>query len=342
MNPDPTSITCEGLSYRYGGSDHNAVDDVTFAVEPGQVAALVGPSGCGKSTLLRNVAGLLTPTAGKLIMDGVDTVGIAADKRMVGWVPQSYALFGHLSVAENVEFGLRARRVPKPQRRERVAEALDLCRISDFAERRPDDLSGGQRQRVAIARALATNPRVLLLDEPLSALDPQLRKQLRADLLTLLQRSGVTTLLVTHDQGEALSMADRVAVMRDGRLEQYAAPQQLWSSPANGFVAEFVSEAHLVEAEQTGDGRWQLADGLPLTGDPSGRAVALRPSDLVADAGGAPLEVSAVLYAGTSWQVTGDLPGGRTVSLYVDREVEVGDTLRVGLRPDTKIAMVTP
>ncbi|MGH3656007.1 MAG: ABC transporter ATP-binding protein, partial [Micromonosporaceae bacterium] len=218
-----------------------------------------------------------------------------------------------------------------------------------FASRRPDDLSGGQRQRVAIARALATDPRVLLLDEPLSALDPLLRKQLRGDLSALLARSGVTTLLVTHDQGEALAMADMVAVMRDGRLEQYASPQQLWAAPANGFVAEFVSEAHIVPISQNADGGYQLAPGLPLPdiGSPDGspdpaeaRAAALRPGDLVLATDGAPLRVTSVEYAGDAWLVAGELSHQHRVSLLVDTEVKVGETLRVAIRPGTTIATV--
>lgn len=340
MTTHATSIICDGLSYRYVGTTVNAVDDVSFTVEPGQVAALVGPSGCGKSTLLRNVAGLLTPTAGRLLMDGNETVGISADKRNIGWVPQSYALFGHLSVAENVEFGLRARKVPKAERAGRVAHALDLCRITDFAARRPDDLSGGQRQRVAIARALATNPRVLLLDEPLSALDPQLRKQLRGDLSKLLKDSGVTTLLVTHDQGEALAMADMVAVMRDGRLEQFATPQQLWSAPANGFVAEFVSEAHVVAVERGEDGGCRIAPGLDLPSGTEGASAAVRPTDLIVSAAGAPLTVATVQYAGESWLVGGSLSNGSEVSVVAGTEVRVGETVTVSIRPESKIAMV--
>ena len=340
MTTHATAIVCDGLSYQYVGSDVNAVDDVSFTVEPGQVAALVGPSGCGKSTLLRNVAGLLTPTAGRLLMDGKETVGIPADKRNIGWVPQSYALFGHLSVAENVEFGLRARKVPKSERLERVAHALDLCRITAFGKRSPDDLSGGQRQRVAIARALATNPRVLLLDEPLSALDPQLRKQLRADLSALLAESGVTTLLVTHDQGEALAMADMVAVMRDGRLEQYAAPQELWAGPANGFVAEFVSEAHIVETTRLDDGRYELAPGLVLSGVNGGGAAAVRPNDLQISDEGAVFTVTSVEYAGDAWLLTGELVGGAKVSVVSASAVTPGDSVNVAVRPQTKIAMV--
>ncbi|MGH8878143.1 MAG: ABC transporter ATP-binding protein [Stackebrandtia sp.] len=340
MTTDATSIVCDGLSYRYAGTSANAVDDVSFTVEPGEVAALVGPSGCGKSTLLRNVAGLLTPTAGRLLMDGNETVGIPADKRNVGWVPQSYALFGHLSVAENVEFGLRARKVPKTERAERVEHALQLCRIADFAKRGPEDLSGGQRQRVAIARALATNPRVLLLDEPLSALDPQLRKQLRGDLSTLLKESGVTTLLVTHDQGEALAMADMVAVMRDGRLEQFATPQELWSSPANGFVAEFVSEAHVVAVERGKDGSCRIAPGLDVSSSGDGLSAAIRPTDLVVTEVGAPLSVTTVQYAGDSWLVAGRLSNDSEVSVITDTEVRVGETVAVSLRPGIQIAMV--
>ncbi|MDW8234886.1 MAG: ABC transporter ATP-binding protein, partial [Roseiflexaceae bacterium] len=229
---------------------HPVVHDICLSVLPGEIVVLVGPSGCGKSTLLRLTAGLLFPTAGRLLMDETDTSAIPPDRRRVGWVPQSYALFEHLNVRDNIAFGLRMRRASRQEIARRVSDMLDLCRITELAQRRVSQLSGGQRQRVAIARALAVSPRVLLLDEPLAALDPQLRTAIRTDLQALLRASGVTTLFVTHDQAEALAVADRVAVLRAGRLEQFGTPQQLWRTPANAFVAEFFGGAVVLPARR--------------------------------------------------------------------------------------------
>jgi putative spermidine/putrescine transport system ATP-binding protein len=218
----------------------HALDGLDLTLAPGELVALLGPSGCGKTTALRIVAGFERPDSGEVRLDGTDITPVSAAKRDMGMVFQSYSLFPHLTAAENVAFGLRLRKVAAAERRTRAAELLDLVGISGLDARYPHQLSGGQQQRVALARALAIRPKVLLLDEPLSALDAKVRLQLRDEIRRVQLDLGITTLFVTHDQEEALSMADRVAVMRDGRLEQCAAPAVLYERPATAFVAEFV------------------------------------------------------------------------------------------------------
>ncbi len=217
-----------------------ALDGLDLTVRPGEFLALLGPSGCGKTTALRMLAGFEHPTSGEVLVDGKDVTDVPAHRRDAGMVFQSYSLFPHLNALDNVAFGLRMRKVRTAERRSRAAELLDLVGLGDKGERFPHQLSGGQQQRVALARALALRPRVLLLDEPLSALDAKVRLSLREEIRRLQQELGITTLFVTHDQEEALSIADRVAVMRAGRLEQCAAPAELYGRPATPFVAEFV------------------------------------------------------------------------------------------------------
>ena len=243
------SLQFNRIQFIYSDGKQAAIKDVFIDVEPGEIVVFVGPSGCGKSTLLRIAAGLLIPQQGSLVIDGEDALALAPEKRRIGWVPQSYALFEHLNIAENVGFGLKMQKVPKAQREKQVQDMLKLCRIEEYAKRSVRALSGGQRQRVAIARALAVNPRILMLDEPLAALDPQLRIAIRADLEELLRASGVTTLFVTHDQSEALAVADKVVVLRDGHVEQIGKPDDLWRYPANSFVAEFLSNAITTKAQ---------------------------------------------------------------------------------------------
>ncbi|GAB4308799.1 MAG: ABC transporter ATP-binding protein [Candidatus Bipolaricaulota bacterium] len=233
-------LEVHGLTKRFGSVV--AVEDFSFAVAEGEILALLGPSGCGKTTVLRIVAGLERPDAGRVLLAGRDATNWPPERREVGLVFQSYALFPHLSVGANVAYGLRFRR---GDRKGRVGELLALVGLSGYERRRPHELSAGQQQRVALARALAPTPRVLLLDEPLSALDAALRKDLRAELRGLLGKLGMTALYVTHDQEEALALAGRVAVMREGRLEQVAPPEELYAKPRTPFVAQFLGRANL-------------------------------------------------------------------------------------------------
>jgi spermidine/putrescine transport system ATP-binding protein len=237
-------IELVSLSKRF---DEVAVDDVDLVVASGEFFSLLGPSGCGKTTTLRLIAGFEQPTAGKVLLDGADVTNVPPNKRNVNTVFQSYALFPFLTVFDNVAFGLRNRGVGKNDRRKRVLEALELVRLTSFEKRRPDQLSGGQQQRVALARALVLDPAVLLLDEPLGALDAKLRRSLKVELKALQERVGITFLYVTHDQEEALTMSDRLAVMRAGKIVQMGPPQAIYDEPADTYVADFLGVSNLME-----------------------------------------------------------------------------------------------
>ncbi|MFD5234203.1 ABC transporter ATP-binding protein [Streptomyces qaidamensis] len=243
-----------------------ALDGLDLDVRPGELLALLGPSGCGKTTALRMLAGFEQPDAGQVLVDGEDVTRVPAHRRDAGMVFQSYSLFPHLDAVDNVAFGLRMRKVRAAERRSRAAELLDLVGLGDKGDRFPHQLSGGQQQRVALARALALRPRVLLLDEPLSALDAKVRLTLREEIRRLQQELGITTLFVTHDQEEALSMADRVAVMRAGRLEQCAPPAELYGRPATAFVAEFVGTMSRIPGQVHGATVEVLGQRLPVDG----------------------------------------------------------------------------
>jgi sulfate/thiosulfate transport system ATP-binding protein len=232
------SITIRGVSRRFG--DFEALDDVSAEIPSGSLTALLGPSGSGKSTLLRVIAGLERPDAGAVEIDGRDATGQPPQRRGVGFVFQHYAAFKHMTVRENIAFGLKVQRRPRAEIRRRVDELMDLVQLPGLADRYPAQLSGGQRQRMALARALAVEPQVLLLDEPFGALDARVRKELRAWLRRLHDEVHVTTVFVTHDQEEAMEVADRIVVMNHGRIEQVGAPRELYEQPANAFVMGFV------------------------------------------------------------------------------------------------------
>jgi spermidine/putrescine transport system ATP-binding protein len=246
-----TIIAFEKVTKRFGAVA--AVDDVSLAIEEGEFFALLGPSGCGKTTLLRMLEGFETPTEGRILIDGEDVSHTPPNRRPVNMVFQSYAVFPHMSVADNVGYGLLVDRVPAAERSRRVEEALALVKLEGLGARKPDQLSGGQRQRVALARALIKRPRVLLLDEPLSALDAKLREQMRLELAQLQKEVGVTFLFVTHDQDEALAMATRCAVMNKGVLQQVATPSDLYEYPNSRFVADFIGQVNLFEGRLTVD-----------------------------------------------------------------------------------------
>ena len=282
MTPE---ISISGVSKRYGS--HVALDAVNLEVRPGELLALLGPSGSGKTTLLRIIAGLEAPDAGRVMFGGQDTTRQPVRERRVGFVFQHYALVRHMTVFENVAFGLRVRpraqRLPRQQIGERVHRLLELVQLDWLAARYPSQLSGGQRQRVALARALAIEPRVLLLDEPFGALDAKVRKELRRWLRQLHEDVHVTSVFVTHDQEEALELADRVVVMAAGRIEQVGAPAEVYATPANAFVHEFLGDTNRLECRIEG-GRVMLPDGAVLGRTESGDTAAIvyvRPQDVV-------------------------------------------------------------
>jgi iron(III) transport system ATP-binding protein len=243
------AIAVEGVEVRFG--DSVALRSVSLRLEPGELMLLLGPSGCGKSTLLRSIAGFVKPNAGRVLFDGEDVTAVPPHQRQIGMVFQSFALFPHLTVGENVAFGLREQRRPTAEIGERVARALTDVKMGGFADRRVDQLSGGEQQRVALARALVTRPRCLLLDEPLSNLDAGLRHTMREEIRRVCKEYGLTTLYVTHDQKEALAIADRIAVMRQGQVEQLGTPWEVYRTPRSRSVATFLGETNLFEAEVT-------------------------------------------------------------------------------------------
>ncbi|GAB4385668.1 MAG: hypothetical protein Kow0022_12480 [Phycisphaerales bacterium] len=276
-----TTIDITNLSKLYRSRSEGltrAVDDVTLTIEPGELFFLLGPSGCGKTTLLRMIAGFIDPTSGRIRFDNEDVTHMPANRRDTGMVFQSYALWPHMTVAQNVRFGLDVRRVAPDEKADRVRAALEAVQLAHLADRKPTQLSGGQQQRVALARALVVRPRVLLLDEPLSNLDAKLRIELRSEIRRICKNASMTTVYVTHDQKEALSMADRIAIMRSGRIQQIGTPEELYRRPSSAFVASFLGETNLlrarvesVEAERV---RLRAAGGLIEATRPPHRSIA--------------------------------------------------------------------
>jgi putative spermidine/putrescine transport system ATP-binding protein len=326
-------IRLRGLRKTFGSVI--AVDNLDLDIADGEFFAMLGPSGSGKTTVLRMIAGFEIPTAGTVHLGGVDATRQPPFRRDVNTVFQDYALFPHMTVEQNVGYGLRVRRVPKPERSRRVREALDMVRLAGFGARKPNELSGGQRQRVALARALVNRPRVLLLDEPLGALDLKLREQMQLELKAIQREVGITFVFVTHDQDEALTLCDRLAVFRDGRIEQLGRGEEVYETPATRFVAEFVGTSNVI----SGEGAYAILG--------SGATVAIRPEKIrilgPGEAVGAQ-EVSVtgtvreIVYAGAETRVVVDAAGvtlsalllnvathapdlrrGATVTLYWDR-----------------------
>ncbi|AFK52128.1 MAG: polyamine ABC transporter ATP-binding protein [Tistrella sp.] len=265
-----------GVTKRFG--DFVAVDDLSLDIYRGEFFSLLGGSGCGKTTLLRMLAGFETPTAGQILIDGVDVAQVPPYQRPVNMMFQSYALFPHMTVEQNVAFGLKQEGLPKAEIRERVADVLTLVQMQDFMRRKPDQLSGGQRQRVALARSLVKRPKLLLLDEPLGALDKKLRERTQLELVNIQESVGVTFVMVTHDQEEAMTMSSRIGVMRSGRIDQIGTPNEIYEYPTSRFVADFIgsvtmfegyiaeehSDGAVIDSEETG-GRIQVAHGVSAT-----------------------------------------------------------------------------
>jgi putative spermidine/putrescine transport system ATP-binding protein len=327
------SVSLRNLSRSFGPV--RALDGLSLDIAPGELVALLGPSGCGKTTALRILAGFESADAGSVTVDGTDVSRIPAAKRDMGMVFQSYSLFPNMTALDNVGFGLRMRRQRGADRNRRAGELLAMVGLTDQAKKYPHQMSGGQQQRVALARALAIEPRVLLLDEPLSALDAKVRLQLREQIRSLQQRLGTTTLFVTHDQEEALSMADRVGVMREGRLEQVAAPSELYAEPATAFVAEFVGTMNRIPGELRGPAEVSvLGTVVPVQGDiaaglPNEVDVLVRPEALLLSVqpGGNGI-VTLLTFLGSVTRVSVRLSGDVTVK--VDRPSPEAANLQPG------------
>ena len=275
MTGEP-AVAIRDVTKRFGSVA--AVDGVSLDVAPGEFFSLLGPSGSGKTTMLRMIAGFELPTSGRIELDGRDVTNAPPFDRDVNTVFQDYALFPHMNVTRNVEYGLRVKRVPKDERRTRAARALAAVRLEQFGDRKPDQLSGGQRQRVALARALVNEPKVLLLDEPLGALDLKLREEMQLELARIQRDVGITFIFVTHDQGEALTLSSRVAVFNSGRIEQVGTPREIYETPGSAFVAGFVGSASVIEGPAA---RALLGDDGPYSIRPE-RVVVGEGSDLTA------------------------------------------------------------
>ena len=340
------AVTLDGLSKRYG--DVEAVSELSLQIPAGRFYSLLGPSGCGKTTTLRMIAGFEEPSAGRVLIGGADVTDTPAHRRPVNTVFQSYALFPHLSVRENVGFGLRFQRAAKAEKEKRVADALALVQMEALGRRRPHELSGGQQQRVALARALVLEPAVLLLDEPLGALDAKLRRALQVELKALQERVGITFLYVTHDQEEALTMSDSLAVMRDGIVEQAGTPREVYEEPKTTFVAEFLGTSNLMTASadggavRLGDVRLGVAGSPPASGD---ARLTIRPERIRIEPAGTPGEnrvpatIERFVYLGSTTQVFLRLASGDVVQALVANagdveQHEVGDPVTAYLAPD--------
>ena len=329
-----TNVRIEALTVHLSGT--RILHEVSLEVPAGSFVTLLGPSGSGKTTTLNVLAGFAPASAGQVLLDDQPIEGLPAHRRDIGFVFQSYALFPHLTVEQNVEFALLARKVPRARRRELVAGALELVRLPGLGARPVGSLSGGQQQRIALARALVFGPSLLLLDEPLAALDKQLRETMQIELKRIQRETGTTTIAVTHDQGEALSMSDLVAIMNHGRIEQVGTPEEVYRRPATRFVAEFLGDANLLAVRS---GRVELF-GLPVQGAADGTTV-IRPEDLVlADRGspGAAVQatVTSVLYQGSRLRLSASVAGHERPLLVSTVPGELPETPspgdRIGLR----------
>ena len=327
---DTPIISIRNITKRFG--TFTALEDITIDIHSGEIFVLLGPSGCGKSTLLRIIAGFEAPSEGVVLIDGEDVTDVPPNKRPVNMVFQSYAVFPHMTVEGNVAYGLKMDRLPAAEIATKVAEALDQVHLSDFAKRMPDQLSGGQRQRVALARALVKRPRVLLLDEPLSALDAKLRDAMRLELVKLQQTVGVSFIIVTHDQSEALAMADRVAVLDAGKLRQLASPVELYQKPVDTFVADFIGRVNLFDVREGAAGSTdivvatlgQVTLPTPLSGS-GDMVLAIRPEHISVRLRTAQGEgvykavLGDVAFQGENSIVEATLDDGRTVQALVHR-----------------------
>ncbi len=333
-----SDIVLEKVSKRYGAV--HAVDGVSLRAESGKFLVLLGPSGCGKSTLLRLIAGLEEPSEGRILIGGRDVTRLNPDKRRVSMVFQSYALFPHLSVAENIVFGLKVRRTPPAEREERLARVAALVGLSEQLARKPSQLSGGQRQRVALARAIVAENKICLMDEPLSNLDAQLRHGMRVEIRALQRRLGMTVIYVTHDQVEAMSMADQVVLMREGRVEQEGSPEELYARPGSLFAARFIGTPamNLVALDDGPAGAVIRGSPEPVVRGPGkGLTLGIRPEHIrLVEADGVAAEVTSTEYHGADTILTARV-GQESLLLRAPGQLrlETGAAVRLGWDPDS-------
>ena len=332
------TIQLQNITKRF--DETTAVDDISLTVEPGETLGVVGPSGCGKTTTLRTVAGFETPTDGEVLFGQEPVTNVPPEQRDVGLVFQSYALFDNMTVQQNIEFGLKMRDVPSAERRERAGELLEMLDIDALGDRDPTTLSGGQQQRVGLARALAIEPRVLLLDEPMTGLDAQLKNRLQREIGSLLEELEVTALYVTHDQEEAMVMCDRIAVMNEGILEQVGKPEEVYAQPANAFVADFIGTSNLLSGTIT-NGRLDLGfatiDAETGSATHRGEVMAtIRPEAFeVSGSGAFEATIEESFYLGEHVQVLASLQNGESLTLHLDPRLEYtpGDTITLAVDP---------
>jgi spermidine/putrescine transport system ATP-binding protein len=347
---DAVAVEARNVSKVFGtGADAvRALDGVSVTIRENEFFTLLGPSGCGKTTLLRLIAGFELPTAGEILLEGQPVEHLPPYQRAVNTVFQNYALFPHMTVAQNIAFGLEMRAVPRREIEATVSDMLALVQMAGLGGRRPSQLSGGQQQRVALARALANHPKVLLLDEPLSALDLKLRQGMRTELKALQKRTGITFIFVTHDQEEALTMSDRIAVMRQGRIQQLGAPTEIYERPVNRFVADFIGDTNFITAAVAGraDGfaRCRSTDGLemlalPVNGIAEGAQVtlAVRPEKLGLRAGGKAGVVTQAIYVGTDTNYDVQLGDSTRLNVRVQNAVDGRTQFAVGDRVDVEV-----
>lgn len=319
------------IVHRYAANRMTALGGIDLDIKENEFFTLLGPSGCGKTTLLRILAGFELPAEGEILLDSQPLLRIPPWQRPVNTVFQNYALFPHLSILRNVTFGLKMRGVPKAERHDMAREALKLVRLDNFLDRKPAELSGGQQQRVALARALACKPRLLLLDEPLSALDYKLRKEMQGELKRLQVETATTFVFVTHDQEEALAMSDRIAVMNAGQVEQIGSPQEIYARPKTNFVAGFIGESNIFDVSADADGTLRLADGtaLPLKGEGNAQVV-IRPEALRVDNDGALRgHVEDLVFTGASTRIRVLLASGLG-SAFVEAPGRLANELTLG------------
>ena len=328
---EPESVRFEHVDKSYGSTE--VLKDFNIDIEAGSMVSFLGPSGCGKTTTLRILAGFEPVNGGDVLVGGESVLKLPPNSRDMGMVFQSYSLFPNLSVSDNIEYGLQIRKVDAGARRRRTEELLEICGLTGMGGRFPHQLSGGQQQRVALARALATQPKVLLLDEPLSALDASVRSSLREEIRRVQQALGTTTVFITHDQGEALAIADRVAVMNGGRIEQYSAPHEVYSSPATAFVARFVGSINEFAVGRD----WTIRDRLPVEPAPDD-TVFVRPENLaITAAADGFLEVKHRTYTGERTMVHIGLPGDHSAQWSASLASADADAMRPGLRIDASV-----